>query len=893
MAGEEVLGPLLEALYGAQVSPPEIYTLVEGMSPDDRRNFIDTRAQRLLTGVSRMAPYELGAIAGMGITDSEGRGQGLIGINIFNIVKALTAIVGTRKSDISPLEIKPQVGSLDPKDQQALSQIGLAVEWLRKPGEEPIRTRISLQDFLFEFADIRNIDYTEEQMGIGEGLRYLRPASQRLGMSRGWLNVFSRTLQRRIGVLPPDDPRRQPSNERQILPLEWTSMTQPLEDIRGVKVIGVHRMDTNDQTIQRLADALDPYVTAAEALLAFWGYMGPIRQNVETFMLFPGLRDLMGGAPYNELYATAVHLCLPNFSTEAYPSHFLKVLWRGIKPRIQELMPKLTGQQLELFRRCYEVSYPKDPMALSAIASLGGNTAIERYFSDIPDYMRIKEHVVEKQPDGTFRSTGKIKEISIGRPIGTQEEVAKNIINHSAIDPFDGIDFTQVPHGFIPDGNHPGQMKDCDCSVCSVRRTNPGEIINVNVLEQAGITGEALGQIIARGEHIGGKGFITLVTHGTAGLWEYPFAARYWRNWPHYLGSFEPTLLAMGKNAPEAAFEISIPEGTFGGLTGDRQRYLSDKRNVFNAKVVIEHDVAFRTTILEGVFPAIKGDEKAWRFGNPADLALYLERGLINIISGHFVYPIDRVVDSEALGRMRQEFPSAGLIMNVDWKDFVTRRGIEIRPQRLMDEVVERMNIKNALENGGAYEMTLGSKEGGIGNIAERGWITPFGEIIYQMVDNVEFFDRWKKAVGSLKNIDRDVRESKYGGRLDIEGILKEEWFSPVFLYGDIAIPGSLWRKLLEMLEAPVKAGGLAFLQGGHLNSVRRFIDLAEQTGLLRPSFTFVHPRLLTIQQQVEAEREIINRFSNATGFHFLGLGETSAGGMPPHVNAKSSTAPW
>lgn len=896
MPGEEILGPLMELLYGAQVSPNEVYRRVGRLTPDERRDFVDSRVLNILSGSARMAGYELGPVAGMSIRDSEGRGGGLLITHLLNMSKALGAIVATRKSDISPVEIKPQVGSLDTKDQQAFSQVGRTVEWLQEEGEGTIKPRFTLQDFLFAFADVRNMRYLEQQVAVGEGAEFMTSESQRKGLSRGWENAVVRAILRRIGYpnlgslgYPiPASAVESPLNAGEHLPFpRWTSLTLPLEETRSdVELVGVERISDLELAYQILFDALDPLITTAEALPGFWGYIGRIRQSADAFQHFPGLREVMSGEAYHELYSTAVHLCLPNFSTEAYPPHLLKILWRGVKPRILSLLQLAENDPRvkKYIQPCFEASYSSDPLALSSLVSSGNMDKAKQFLAGAPDLMRIREFAVvddEEDEEGWRIDPTRRTEVTVGRPIGTQGVVARNLLNSADVDPFADIDFTRREHRI-----------GCPCSVCGAARRRDSSYesrpVIVNVMEQAGITGELLREVVRRGDHIGKRGFETLMDYGLQDFFEYPYAPRYWRNWPHYLPSFEQTLQAVSKDAPEAAFGITIAERVFSGTEGDVKKHLRKKENVYDAKVIIEKSVY--TDVVQGVFAALKGGEKAWRFANPADLALYLERGLMTIISGHFVYPTESVVDTPALTEMRREFPSAGLILNVDWRNFAKRRGLEIRPKRLDPSLVEDSSL-GELEAGGVYPMVTGSNYDGRERryVAEESMISPTGELLYQMVDNVSFFRQWSHAVSELMRVDRNISDVKYKGRFELAEVNQERWFSPAFLYGDIAIPGVLWKILADMLETPANKGGLQFLQGAHLNSVRRFIELAERAGLLRPHFTFVHPRYLGIKQQVTAEAEMVKKNRNVGSL----ISRTIAEGTPSHVDASSTTAPW
>lgn len=823
---------LLLQLAGLQADSSQYRAEFEKYLPEERRNWIQARTMMILYGGARFASHELSAIGGFEVDPA--RYPNLFVGNLLPAVGVLQALSAYKKTDKAPYEFKDNVQAMNPYDQQAFNVVAWDFDWQKEENGTPVHGRLSLLDFAIEMLDVRNIAYQESQVEVGEGSLLKSRHSARLGNSRGLKNILFRSLKRQLGLRPADYGTTFPRPELAEPDFYHTSLVVPAEGkvLQPVEqIFDPAYFDPREVGLQRFYDALDPLFSAAEALVAYTGDRAMAVQNVEPWAYFPGLRDLMTGGQYHEKYSTLRHHTLEIFGmSEIYTGHLNKMLPEGIETFLHEHFPQLFNQdnpeyarrvaERAALKRCYTIPRLLDASAAAVAVSDGNPMGVRGLWRDTTGRQRIKK---------LLSDLGNPEEpIVSARPVGTFGRIARRVaLENPTL--FQGIDFSQA-------------------------------------LENGGVKGEWLREIQGRNEHMGIRGFISLMEHVDGRMFVYPNSPRAARNYPYYWKSVEDTMMAIGLDAPRAANEIVIPQTV---LEGSKERGLITGKETKDSKWLTVRAVElFSFGLIHEIKKALAGRDgtKPWSFTESPELTAILERALTTIISGHFVYPTNRPVeDSQALRELRDRYPGVGRLVDVDWDNYFQRRAKQSRPRRMTEEELARVagsteqenQLRQALMDEGFYWMVWGSDEltqntpqGGRVSRKEPKMIliSPYQEVVYSRTDNISYFRQWGETLEQIHAADPTAEE-----RLSNYRRLQEAgFFAPVHMYGDAALPAILWKQLIEGLES---SGGIQFLESGSLADIRWFIEKAAEAGLLAPHFTFIHPRLVSLQNQIEGQK--------------------------------------
>lgn len=842
---------LLLQLAGLQADASQYRAEFEKNLPEERRDWIQARTMMILNGGARFAPHELSAIGGFEVDPA--RYPNLFVGNLLSAINVLQALSAYKKTDKAPYEFKDNVQAMNPYDQQAFNVVAWDFDWQKRENEAPVHGRLSLLDYAIEMLDVRNIAYQESQVEVGEGSLLKNRHSARLGNSRGLKNILFRSLKRQLGLKPADYGTVFPRPELTEPDFYHTSLVVPAEGkvLQPVEqIFDPDYFDPREVGLQRFYDALDPLFSAAEALVAYTGDRAMAVQNVEPWAYFPGLRDLMTGGQYHEKYSTLRHHTLEIFGmSEIYTGHLNKMLPDGIETFLHEHFPQIFDQdnpnydrraaERAALKRCYTIPRLLDAAAAAVVVSDGNPQGVRDLWRDTTGRQRIKRLRLDPRVEILRPDLNNPEEpIVSARPIGTFGRVARRVASENPA-LFDGIDFSLA-------------------------------------LGDGGVKGEWLREIQGRNEHIGIRGFISLMEHVDGRMFVYPNSSRAARNYPHYWKSVEDTMMAIGLDAPRAANEIVIPLTV---LEGSKEKGLITGRETKDSKwLTVKAVEMFSFGLIHEIKKALAGRDgtKPWSFTESPELTSILERALMTIISGHFVYPTNRpVADSQALRELRERYPAVGKLVDVDWENYFQRRAKQSRPQRMTEEELARVagsteqenQLRQALMDEGFYWMVWGSDDK-TQNIPRGGsvsrkepkmiLISPYQEAVYSRTDNVGYFREWGETLRQIHEVD-PTSEERWG---NYQRLQEAGFFAPVHMYGDAALPAILWKHLIEGLEG---SGGIQFLESGSLAEVRWFIEKAAEAGLLAPYFTFIHPRLVSLQNQTEGQEILRSKVVEGT----------------------------
>lgn len=755
--------------------------------------------------------------------------------------------VANRDMDLS--ELKPIHEGFGPKDQIALRQLTFPFLWQKEPGSEVREAKAGVYDFVAEDVDYRTVMLAELLQSRGSfghtdsfinlfnmvmrramGMNLLRFGTDPVGVARA-VNAFCKA---RLVVSEDEirndlmnSLRRSPSLQeldaavenayvvktglpvntvrhlREVLSVpspHWTSLIS-FKDNANLPVLATPFGSSH--TAGRFIGAFEAVEFDGMAWANLTGEYPATRQAPKPWILQQGLRGFFTVENYQRDYATLHYLMLDSLrvSFELYTSLLMRMLPEGTKwiERDLELaignlrLPQDTAririiQCKELLRKTLFIPLAKDDSAIHVLVSRYG--ANPDQFRNQLSRTDLKSVASEEVEDEEVYDPIPAK---IGNPFGTWGAIAAEAVRSSP-GRFDGIDFEPF-------------------------------------LKKVGLKDPYLSRLRQARLTVGDQGFVTFMDMSGARIIDTkPFLKeRLLRNFAHYAKYVEMILgqlpKALKKGVQERFERQQIDQLL--NLTKSELMPTWRREHAGNTLYSVENNTDNRMTDISKLISAVEKDE-IWKQAEIPVTIEYLKSSIISMIEANFVYKLD---DRVSLGQQRARdiltklYPSAGFIMRPDWEDFCENQGKQFRPEWV------KYNANDAyLMAIGCYPMFDGK---------EFHWNTPTRQQLRRMILPEDFVREYLHYASRSGNSTR-TREANV--------LSQHRIFSPCWLYSDVAVPASAFRKLIGHLEDEDLGFGTTLK--GSFTDVVNFLDLSAEAGYLPEVFSTLHPALLSLGDQ-------------------------------------------